>query len=184
MANTSFVITISTPLTNAQMNAKYLLSSTNARNECVALSALFKRIADGLTPASFDVQYSPNAPVKATNTLTLTFASIANLDTCVIAGTTLTCVTGTPSGFTQFKKLTDATVTAANLVAAITGNTTLNKIVSATSVAGVVTITALIPGVLGNQMPLVGSTGIVAGTALFASGAGGAATAAVNFVRS
>lgn len=183
MANTSFVITIQTPLTNAQMNAKYLGASSNPRNECRSLSHLFKRIEDGLTSASFTVAYSPNAPVNASDTLTLTYASIANNDTCVIGGTTLTCVTGTPSGFTQFKKQTDATVTAVNLVAAITGNTTLNKLVTATSALGVVTITAISPGVMGNQITLVGSTGIVAASANFTLGAGGAATAAVTYTR-
>ncbi len=183
MANSSFVITINTPLSSTEMTSRYLLAASTPRNECMALSGFFKRLADGLSPGAFDCQYSPSAPVRASGTLTLTYASIANNDTCVIGGTTLTCVTGTPSGFTQFKKQTDATVTAANLVAAITGNTTLNKLVTAANVAGVVTITALVPGVIGNQITLVGSTGIVAGAANFVSGAGGAASAKVTYSR-
>ena len=74
-------------------------------------------------------------------TLTLTYASISNNDTCVVGLTTLTCVTGTPSGGAQFKKQTDATKTASNLVACVNANTTLNKYVVASNVAGVVTIT-------------------------------------------
>lgn len=184
MANSSFVITISTPITSATMVNKYLLSSTVPRNECTALSTLFKRIADGLTPASFDVQYNSAAPVRATNTLTLTYASISNNDTCVIAGTTLTCVTGTPSGSAQFKKQTDATVTATNLVNCINANPTLSALMTATSVAGVVTMTIKIPGALGNQVPLVGSTGMAAGAATFANGAGGATSTVVTYTRS
>jgi phage tail sheath gpL-like len=134
---------------------------------------LLRAFAGGSALGNVDVQRSDNDPVRAAQTATLTYASISNNDTVVIAGTTLTCVTGTPSGYTQFKKQTDATVTAANMVAAITGNTTLNKFVSATSTAGVVTITCRVPGTIGNTLTLVGSTGIVAGGAVFASGAGG-----------
>ncbi len=184
MANTSFVITISTPLTNAQMNDKYLLSSTVPRNECTALSQLFKRIGDGLTSASFDVQYGSAAPVRATNTLTLTYASIANLDTVVIAGTTLTCVTGAPANENQFRKITDLATTAQNLVNCVNVHSVLSKLMVASRVAGVVTLTMLTPGAIGNQAPLVGSTGMVVGAALFANGAGGATSTVVSYVRS
>lgn len=183
MANTSFVITISTPLTNAQMNAKYLLSTTTPRTEAQSLSELFSRIASGLTPASFDVQYSSAAPVRATNTLTLTYASIANNDTVVIAGTTLTCVTGAPANENQFRKQTDLATTTQNLVNCINVHSVLSKLMTATRVNGVVTMTLLTPGAIGNQATLVGSTGMVAGAGTFANGAGGATSAVLNYVR-
>lgn len=187
MANSSLVITLSTPASTADL-ARYLKSTSDPRGECRALSHLFKRIEQGdfgTTGGSinFDVQTSANAPVRATNTLTLTYASISNNDTVVILGTTLTCVTGTPSGGAQFKKQTDATTTAANLVACVNANTTLSKLVFASNVLGVVTLTLLTPGAIGNQGTLVGSTGMVAGTANFASGAGGSETVRVNYAR-
>ena len=183
MANSSFVISLSTAISSETMTSNYLLAGSNPRNEAMALSSLFKRIADGLTPASFQVQYGAVAPVAAFGTLTLTYASIANLDTCVVAGTTLTCVTGTPAG-AQFKKEVDATTTAANLVALINSNATTSAIVWASSVAGVVTITAQVPGTIGNKLTLVGSTGMVASGAVFTTGAGGASSVPVNYARS
>lgn len=182
MANTSFVITLSTPATVSEMQ-KYIGAASNPRNECINLSLLFKRLADGLWPANFTVQTSGSAPVRGTNTLTLTYGSISNNDTVVILGTTLTCVTGTPSG-AQFKKETNATVTAANLVVAVNANTTLNKLVFASSSVGVVTLTLLAYGAIGNQGTLVGSTGMVVGAATFANGAGGSETVIVSYSRS
>lgn len=183
MANSSFVITISTPQSAADMTNRYLLASSNPWNESIALSQLFKRIADGLTPASFNVQYSSAAPVRATNTLTLVYASISNLDTCVIAGTTLTCVTGVPANESQFRKITDLATTAQNLVNCINAHSVLSTLMVASRVNGVVTLTLLTPGAIGNQATLVGSTGMTAGSANFANGAGGAASPVVTYVR-
>jgi hypothetical protein len=180
--SSSLVITLKMNRAQGDLT-RYKLDTSTPRTQCITLETLFKRLASGTETASFDVQTAAAAPVRATNTLTLTYAGISNNDTVVIAGTTLTCVTGTPSGFTQFKKQTDATVTATNLVAAVTGNTTLNKLMTAASVAGVVTLTLLTPGVVGNQVPLVGSAGIVVGAAAFANGAGGYETAVVNYSR-
>jgi hypothetical protein len=185
MANTSLVIVVSTPRSVADL-AGLLKDTTDPRGEMRALSHYFKRLEQGCDKgvgSTVYVQDSASAPVRATNTLTLTYASISNNDTCVVAGTTLTCVTGTPSGGAQFKKQTDATVTAANLVACVNANTTLNKLMFASNVAGVVTLTLLSFGKIGNQTPLVGSTGIVVGAAAFASGAGGAETVAVSYSR-
>lgn len=181
--SSSIVITLKSGRAVADA-ARLIKDTTDPRGECRALQHLFERLGGGLEiGSSFDVQTAAAAPVRATNTLTLTFASISNSDTTVVAGTTLTCVTGTPSGGAQFKKVTDATTTAANLVACVNANTTLNKLMKASNVAGVVTFTLHTPGVIGNQVPLVGSTGMVAGAATFASGAGGHETAAVNYSR-
>lgn len=179
MANTSFNVAVSTPLTVATMG-RFIRNTTDPRQQASLLSQMFSRIAAGLLPCNIDVQTSGSPPVRATNTLTLTYASIANNDTCVVAGVTLTCVTGTPTSV-QFKKQTDATVTAANLAALINTLSTVSRYCSATSAAGVVTITVNTPGLVGNFVPLVGSTGIVAGAATFAGGTGGLETAAVNY---
>lgn len=184
MSNTSLVITVSTPRSVADL-ATLLKDTSDPRGEMRVLSHFFKRIEQGDDKGGGTTVYvsdSASAPVRATNTLTLTYASISNNDTVVIAGTTLTCVTGTPSG-AQFKKQTDATVTAANLVALINSNATLKLLMKASNVAGVVTMTLLQFGAIGNQTPLVGSTGMVVGAATFASGAGGAETVAVSYAR-
>lgn len=180
MANTTLVITITSPRPDM---SRYVKDTTDPRGECRTLAHLFHRMAAGDETGSFYVQSSATEQVRATNTLTLTFASISNNDTVVVAGTTLTCVTGTPSGGAQFKKLTSATITAANLVACVNANTTLNKLMFASNVAGVVTLTLLTPGAIGNQVPLVGSTGMVVGAATFANGAGGHETVPVAYSR-
>jgi hypothetical protein len=182
MSNASFCVTVKTARSSSDL-ARFIKDTTDPRGEARVLGHLFDRIKGGLEPANFAVQTSANAPVHATNTLTLTYASISNNDTVVIAGTTLTCVTGTPSGSAQFKKDTDAPTTAANLVTCINANTTLNVLMAATRVSNVVTMTLHVPGVIGNQVPLVGSTGMVVGAAAFASGAGGIETAPVNYSR-
>jgi hypothetical protein len=178
----SFVITLKSARSQGDL-ARYIKDTTSPRNQAKALELLFERLASGLETGSFDVQTAAAAPVRATNTLTLTYASISDLDTVVIAGVTLTCVTGTPSGSAQFKKQTNATVTATNLVNCINAHATLSLLMRATSSVGVVTMTLHTPGAIGNQAPLVGSTGMVAGTATFASGAGGMEIAPVNYSR-
>lgn len=184
MANKTLTIVVSTPRAVADITSM-LKSPSLKREEMRALSHYFLRLGAGEEKAGgsiVNVSYSSVAPVRATNTLTLTFASITNLDTVVIAGTTLTCVTGTPSGNAQFKKVTDATTTALNLVACVNANPTLSALMSATNVAGVVTLTLNTFGAIGNQVPLVGSTGMVAGAAKFANGAGGSEVANVSYI--
>ncbi len=184
MANTSFVITLSVPPAVAQM-ARYIKGTSDPRGECRVLSHLFKRIEQGdfsVGATSFDVQTSSGAVARATQVLTLTYSSISNSDTVVVAGVTLTCVTGTP-GAHEFKKQTDATVTAANLVALVNSDATISIYVKAANVAGVVTFTAQAPGKVGNFLTLVGSTGMVATGATFTGGTGGCETTPVNYAR-
>lgn len=178
MANTTYVLTFQTPLGIATYPVK---DTSMPFEEIRSLRNFVQRIESGALAASFTAQTSTSAPVNASGTLTLTYASISNNDTCIIGLTTLTCVTGTPSGGAQFKKVTDATATAANLVACVNANTTLNKYCYAANTAGVVTITALVPGTIGNLIALTGSTGMVASATYLASGAGGAETVAVTY---
>lgn len=182
MANATLVITITSPRSVADL-ARFIEDTSNPRNQCRKLAHFFQRAGAGDETCSFYTQTSATEQVRASSTLTLTYASISNNDTCVIGGTTLTCVTGTPSGGAQFKKETDAGTTAANLVACVNANSTLKLLVFASKASGVVTIKALAPGVVGNQIPLVGSTGMVAGAAVLASGAGGHETVPVTFSR-
>lgn len=182
MSNASLVITITSPRSVADL-ARFIEDTSNPRNQCRKLAHFFQRAGAGDETCSFYVQTSATEQVRAHQTLTLTYASIADMDTFVLGGTTITCVTGTPSGSAQFKKVTDLGTTTANLVACVNANTTLNKLVFASRALGVVTFTALTPGVVGNQIPLVGSTGMVAGAATLASGAGGHETVPVSFSR-
>lgn len=149
---------------------------TNVRN---ALEA----IATGSKLGGVDVQVSAADPVRASGTLTTVYATIVNGSTIVIGGTTLTCVTGTPNvDYSEFKKVTDLATTIANMAAAINGHATTSKLVSAAVTStGVVTVTAHAAGTVGNQITLVGGTGVTAGAANLASGAGGAGSRAVSY---
>lgn len=185
MSNASFVIVLSSPRSQTDLG-RFKKDTSEAREECHALAKLFERLAGGLETGSLAVYTSAAAPVVATNTVTVTYSSMTNGDTVVIGSTTLTAETGTPSGQAQFKMATSTTVTSANLIACINAHATLSLLMVATGggAGGVITLTLYAPGKLGNQVPLVGSTGMVAGAATFTSGAGGIETAAVNYARS
>lgn len=140
-------------------------------------------VAIGAQSAVIDIQSSSSDPVAASATATLTYASLANnVDTVVMFGVTLTCVTGTPTSV-QFKKETDATVTAANLAAAVNNHTTLSKYVSASSALGVVTFTLKQEGSIGNFVKDITSAGTGVALVQFAGGAGGVENSAVTISR-
>lgn len=139
---------------------------------------LLTSIMMGGAQGSVSVQSSSTDPVAAAATATITYASIADGDTIVILGVTLTCRTGTPTT-DEFKKQTDATTTAANLVTAIGANATLAKYVTATSALGVVTITANTKGSFANYWKDITATGTGIALVQWTGGTGGAETSAV-----
>jgi phage tail sheath gpL-like len=141
--------------------------------------SLLTGFQSGAFLGSIDVQSSATDPVAASATATLTYGSLANADTITILGVALTCVTGTPST-DEWKKETDVTTTAVNLVAAINANTTLLKYVTATSALGVVTITVNQKGYIGNYLTDITKSSSGIALAQWASGTGGAETSAVT----
>jgi hypothetical protein len=142
---------------------------------------IIKGIKSGSILGSVDVHYVAASPVAASATVTLTYANIDADDTVTVANTVLTAKASGANGTTQFNKETDATVTATNLAACINANTTLNKFVSASSAAGVVTITSLVKGVVGNGLALATSDATAFALVAFASGAGGQNGAPVSY---
>ena len=149
-------------------------ASGNRRRSLSNLVNLLEGINSGSNNpgATVDVAYSSSNPVAATATATITYASIANADTITLFGATLTCVTGTPST-DEFKKQTDATVTAANLVTAANANATIAKYCTASSSAGVVTFTCNTKGVLGNVLTDVSKSSSGIALVQWAGGTGG-----------
>lgn len=169
----SLVITINT----AQSYTDFNKAGIRTEN-LVAIENLIKAYKAGMAIGAVYVSGSATDPVAASATATLTYASLANnVDTLVMFGVTLTCVTGTPAASDattgQFKKQTDATVSAANLVATINAHTTLAKYVSATSALGVVTITLNQKGSEGNFMTLNTSAGTGIANIQWVGGTGG-----------
>lgn len=160
------------------------VSSTSPRVVIQRLINTLTAVAGGVENASIDVQTASADPVAASGTITLSYADIANSDTVSVAGVTLTCVTGTPTG-AQFKKVTDGATTATNLATLINSNATTSLYVYASASGAVVTVTALVKHKLGNLVALATSnaTGFVLSAAALAGGTGGttAATAPVTY---
>jgi hypothetical protein len=133
---------------------------------------LLSGLACGALQGNVYVSGSTSDPVAATATATITYASIANADTISLFGVTLTCVTGTPST-NEFKKQTDASVTAANLVTAANANSTIAKHCVASSSAGVVTFTLNTKGSIGNFLEDITKSSSGIALVQWAGGTGG-----------
>lgn len=147
-------------------------TSTNDQRDLIAetghsmlaglkLKDYFKRITSGIRPGV--VQTKVNA-VRASGTIT--FSSLANNDTITVAGLVLTAKTSGATG-DQFNLGADDTAAAANAAAAINANAATDGLVVASSALGVVTVTALVPGELGNLVGLaISAHGSVSGALL------------------
>ena len=131
------------------------------------LAEFFDCLAGGLEPGApgetkVTLQKGSTAAKGASATGTLTIAGGAGAVGGTICGTLVTAVWATSD-----------TVAAAAVAAAINANATVNKFVFATSALGVVTLTALQPGVASNRFTLVASgTGVTASGALLTGGVG------------
>lgn len=157
----------------------YALSGQPVEN-MTKICKLLDGIKSGHLQGTVDIQYSATNPVAASGTLTL--SSMAAAATCVVGSETFTA-SSTPSGEQQFEIDGNDTADAAALAAAINAHSTLSLVVSATSSAGVVTITCLQKGVIGNEIKLTGDTGCTASGAYLTGGTGGAASAVVTVGR-
>lgn len=177
----TIVITVKSELAVAIARQRYQLASDKRKAQALAMVDLFTRLAGGVEAASFDVQTASANPVAASATITL--ATVAADDTVTIGKTTLTAK-ASPSGENEFSQAGTDTVDAAGLVTKINAHSVLSKLVVATSSAGVVTVTALAKGEVGNHIVLVSSNGTrlaVTGSGYLASGAGGVNEIAVNY---
>lgn len=127
------------------------------------LKDFFKAITSGMRPA---VVKTKAEMVKASGTITL--ASIVANDTITISGVGFTAK-GTAATALEFDVGVSDTATAANAVAKINADTTLDGMIIATSATSVITVTALVAGELGNAVTI----GISRGTTSAARLSGG-----------
>jgi hypothetical protein len=137
-----------TTLTAAQI-ADTLGVKPLGREAADGLSNYFKALAGGVRSASVVVLAGS---VKATGLVTFTGAPVAN-ETVTIANVVFTAKASGATG-NQFNIGGSITLTAAALAAAVNASSNLAGIVTATSAVGVVTLTAVAPGVIGNGLAL------------------------------
>jgi phage tail sheath gpL-like len=173
----TLVLTILTPKDHAQFKK----SGTGSKKaNMTRIMNLLKGLSVGTITGSLFAQGSTVDPVAASATATLVSCVT---DTITIGKTTFTG-TGSPTTSLHFETDGTDTADAAALAAAINAHTDTSKIVYATSALGVVTITALQKGLIGNHIVLsrTGSTITLTGSGYLASGAGGAADAIIQVV--
>jgi phage tail sheath gpL-like len=178
-------ITIKSPDTAATLRSQFQKNSSSSSLEASVLANYFQSIASGTKSAQFEVNTASAHPVKASGTITATYASVANNDTVTIAGVVFTCVTGTPSGEAQYKKETDGPTTIQNLLVKVNAHSTIGNIITASRSGSVLTLTAKVAGEIGNFLSLASSNGTgqaVSGTYL-ASGAGGGTGTSTSYSR-
>jgi hypothetical protein len=121
-----------------------------------------------LSPASA-MGSGANGPVAATATITST-GSASNSETALVCNQTLTAKTsGAVAANGEFNISGTVGTQAANIAAAINAVVALQNQVSATAALGVVTITAKVPGTIGNGLQISESLTNVTATA-FAGG--------------
>ena len=146
-------IEITTSETTTDVAYKLAAAKGDPKRFANELITWINKMAGGLLPATIKARIGD---VKATGTVTL--ASVDVSDTVTIDGIVFTAVASGATG-NQFNQGGTDTVDAASLVTAINANTTLDGRVVATSALGVVTLTAVEGGELGNSVSLASSNG-------------------------
>jgi phage tail sheath gpL-like len=146
-------IEISTSEVAADVTYKLAANKGDPKRFANELMTYIAKMAGGLIPATVKCRIGE---VKATGTVTC--ASAQALDTVTIDGVVFTAVSGTPAAG-EFDISGTNTAAAASLVAAIASNATLDGRVVASSALGVVTLTAVEGGELGNSISLASSNG-------------------------
>jgi hypothetical protein len=169
MASLTYVVSLDKDLDTTEVNP----SGNRMKNKALTTAEnLISALNSGAVLGSVDVHYTTSSLVAASATVTITHANVTNGDTVTIANVVITAATS-GNGTTSWTIGADATADATAMAACINANTTLNKIVSASSSAGVVTIQSVVKGVIGNGLGLATSDATAFALVAFANGAGG-----------
>lgn len=116
-----------------------------------AVEALFTAVVNGAQVSYTKVS---TGSLQASGTGTFTGAATAD-QTMTIAGVTFTAKASPDESANEYLASATVSLEAASLARAINASTDLTNIVTATSALGVVTITAVEPGLSGNFIPTV-----------------------------
>jgi hypothetical protein len=154
------------------VRASYAKSSTSAVVTVTALSAgtggnyAWSQSGSNVTLAGASAMSGgTNGPISATATITST-GTASNNETMLLCNQTLTAKTsGAVAANGEFNISATPTTQATNIAAAINAVAALSGVVTATSALGVVTVTAVTPGITGNGLQISESLSNVTATA-------------------
>lgn len=177
MSNSSFVVVV-TSADNANGVLAKIGHGGAGQGTVGKTAAYLQTLGAGIIDSSISILTSA---VAATGTVT--FSGISNNDTVTINGRIYTAKTSGASGLNQFNIGGSDAQAAINLAAAINADTSalISGVVTATAASGVVTLTCVTPGVLGNLVTIaISAHGSVSGGGLLASGAQDAAFSTIR----
>lgn len=166
-------IVVDTPLTATQDAANLKLNGTGSWYNVKRLVDWMRTFVNGSRSANMRVKVGA---VKATGTVTFTSTGPVNDETMVVAGSTITAKTSATPGELEFTRSNTPNVDAVNLAALLNSHSAFTGIVTAEVTAtGVVTISAAVPGLIGNKLTLTESmtNTAVSGSGTLASGTDG-----------
>ncbi len=143
------------------------------------LGNFLDRLASGVAMGSMAVLIDDGAGVAASGTVTV--ASQVQNDTVTIMGLVFTCRTA-PSTNVQYAVGADDTACAVSLAAKINAHPSLLNVVTATSALGVVTLTSVQRGLIGNGITIaISAHGSVSGGGVLGSGTASASGVSVTY---
>lgn len=154
MAGHAVIIIDTTDLSQSELQNRLQLSGQRHRN-LRAIQDLLQRIQGGVCPATVQTQFCSGASVKASFTVTCDYSSAVDGTDDLIIGTVTLSAEASPSGENQWDLGSSDATMASNLADAINGHSTLSQLFSAaTDGVDTVTVTALLPGDVYNQIAL------------------------------
>ena len=165
---TTLTITHGTEAIQTIVN-RILKSPSKPHEQLSALMGYFNALNGGDRNGKVVAQVNSGDAVAAHGTITL--SSFVATDTFTIGSETFTCEASGATGQNQFNVGGSDTLSAAAAVLVINANTHLAQSVSATSAAGVITVTSKVPGRIGNYIGLAISAHGSVSAATLASGA-------------
>lgn len=182
MANKQTLVTI-THGSEAFQTAKDLLlkPSSKPRQAMVWFSRFFDAVSIGNRSAKVTAQVTTGDQVAATGTIT--FSAFAAADTFTIGTQTFTCEASGASGNNQFNVGGTDTLSAAAAVTVINAHPSLSGVVTATSSGAVITVTAAVSGLIGNQIGLAISAHGSVSASKMAGGANPTTSSAISTFR-
>lgn len=169
MAQSSIVLTHG--FTKQQLLDQLRIVATDPEFSIRRLTAWLRGQAGGTFSQNLVLRLNIGA-VAGSAVLTVSSTGSVNNETMVLAGVTFTAKTSGATG-NQFNISATPTTQAANMVAAFNASADLAGIVTASNVAGVITLTAVVPGIVGNALVVTESLTNVAVTTSFATAATG-----------